>query len=66
MNLYPVTKFLLYGKSFTVHYFYTKISSFMPFLSIRIVLSCFSILTIILNMNLKFAVCHTLDCKSPF
>ena len=35
-----VTKFSLH-LSFTVHYFYTKISNSMAFLSIKIVLNCF-------------------------
>ena len=40
MNVYTVTKFSLH-LSFTVHYFYTKISNFMAFLSMKIVLNCF-------------------------
>ena len=43
MNLYHVTKFFPYF-SFTVYCFYTKISSFMPALSIRIALDCFYLL----------------------
>ena len=43
MNLYHVTKFSPYFP-FTVYCFYTKISSFMPALSIRIVLDCFYLL----------------------
>ena len=43
MNLYHVTKFSPYF-SFTVYCFYTKISSFMPVLSTRIVLDCFYLL----------------------
>ena len=43
MNLYHVTKFSPYF-SFTVYCFYTKISSFMPVLSKRIVLDCFYLL----------------------
>ena len=44
-NLYHVTKFPLLYLSFTVHYFYTLISSFTQFLSIKIVLSCFYLLS---------------------
>ena len=43
VNLYHVTKFSPYF-SFTVYCFYTKISSFMPVLSKRIVLDCFYLL----------------------
>ena len=43
MNLYHVTRFFPYF-SFTVYCFYTKISSFMPVLSTRIVLDCFYLL----------------------
>ena len=43
MNLYHETKFSPYF-SFTVYCFYTKISSFMPALSTRIVLDCFYLL----------------------
>ena len=43
MNLYHVTKFSPYF-SFNVYCFYTKISSFMPVLSKRIVLDCFYLL----------------------
>ena len=43
MNLYHVTKFSPCF-SFTVYCFYTKISSFMPVLSTRIVLDCFYLL----------------------
>ena len=60
VNLYHVTKFSPY-LSFTVYCFYTRISSFMPVLSVRIVLDCFiylfSILrNSVLNLNLTFAV----------
>ena len=40
VNLYHVTKFCP-QLSFTVYYFYTKISGFTPVLSIRIVLDSF-------------------------
>ena len=40
MNVYHVTKFSLH-LSFTVRYFYSKISCFTLFLSVRTVLSCF-------------------------
>ena len=43
MNLYHVTKFSPYF-SFTLHCFYTKISSFMPVLTIGIVPDCFYLL----------------------
>ena len=43
MNLYHLTKSSIY-LSFTVHYNYTKIGRFTPFLSITIVLSCFYLL----------------------
>ena len=43
VNLYHVTKFSPYF-SFTVYCFYTKISSFMPVFSTRIVLDCFYLL----------------------
>ena len=44
VNLYHVTNFFIY-LSFTVHYNYKKISRFTPILYIRIVLSCFYLLT---------------------
>ena len=43
MNLYHMTKFSAYF-SFTGYCFYTKISSFMLALSIRIALDCFKLL----------------------
>ena len=56
VNLYHVTKFSPYF-SFTVYCFYTKISSFMPVLSKRIVLDCFYLLIFYFE---KFStdVCH--------
>ena len=45
---------------FTVYYFYTKISSFIPVLSLRIFLDCFLsayfLFWEILNLNLTFTV----------
>ena len=46
MNLYHVTKFSPYFP-LTLHCFYTRIGSFMPGLSIRIVLNCFYLHTAI-------------------
>ena len=46
MNLYHVTKFSPYFP-LTLHCFYTRIGSFMPVLSIRIVLNCFYLHTAI-------------------
>ena len=43
LRLYHVTKFSPYFP-FTLYCFYTKISSFMPVLTIRIVLDCFYLL----------------------
>ena len=48
MTLYQVTKLSPYF-SFTVCYVYTKISNFLPVLSIRIVLDCFYLLISILT-----------------
>ena len=59
MNLYHVTKFSPYS-SFTVYCFYTKISSFMPVLSIRIVLDCFYLL---IFYSEKFS---THICRLPY
>ena len=56
MNLYHVTKFSPYF-SFTVYCFYTKISSFMPVLSIRIALDCFYLL-IFYSEKFSTAVCR--------
>ena len=60
-NLYHVTKFPLY-LSFTVHYFYTKISSFTHFFIHK---NCFEpfltahfLFLEIFNLNLTFAVCR--------
>ena len=64
-NLYHVTKFSAYF-SFTVYCFYTKISSFIPVLSIRILLDCFyllilsayflfCLLTFAVNVNLNLS-----------
>ena len=44
VNLYHVTNFFIY-LSFTVHYNYKKISRFTTIIYIRIVLSCFYLLT---------------------
>ena len=76
MNLYHVTKFSPYF-SFTVYCFYTKISSFMPVLSTRIVLDCFYLLifysekfstdvcrlpyAVNVNLNLSIAVGRNFD-----
>ena len=43
VNLYHVTKFSPYFL-FTFYFLYTKISSFMPVFSIRIILDCFYLL----------------------
>ena len=59
MNLYHVTKFSPCF-SFTVYCFYTKISSFMPVLSTRIVLDCFYLL---IFYSEKFS---TDDCRLPY
>ena len=63
--MYHVTIFFLF-MSFTVHYFYTKISVFTSFLSIRNVLDCFYLLIFflfceILKLNLSFAIIITLN-----
>ena len=59
MNLYHVTKFFPCF-SFTVYCFYTKISSFMPVLSTRIVLDCFYLLIL---YSEKFS---TDVCRLPY
>ena len=59
MNLYHVTKFSPYF-SCTVHCLYTRISSFMPVLSIRIVLDCFYLLIFYFE---KFS---THVCRLPY
>ena len=59
VNLHHVTKFSPYF-SFTVYCFYTKISSFMPVLSIRIVLDCFYLL---IFYWVKFS---THACRLPY
>ena len=56
VNLYHVTKFSPY-LSFTVHCFYTKISSFMPVLSKRIVLDCFYLL--VFYSDEKMSICSS-------
>ena len=56
VNLYYVTKFSPYF-SFTVYCFYTKMSSFMPVLSTRIVLDCFYLL-IFYSEKFSTDVCH--------
>ena len=43
INLYHMTKFLIF-MLFAVYYFYSKISSFTPVLSIRTVLNSFLLL----------------------
>ena len=58
MNLYHLPKFSPYFP-FTLYCFYTKISSFMPVLTIWVVLDvciCFFLFWEILNMSLTFAV----------
>ena len=58
MNLYYVTKFSPYFP-FTLYCFYTKISSFMPVLSIEIVRVAFICLfSILRNSQLDSAVCR--------
>ena len=52
VNLYQITKLSPYV-SFTVYYFYTKISSFMPVLSVRIVLDRFYLLIFYSEKNLN-------------
>ena len=59
MNLYHVTKFFPYF-SFTVYCFYTKISSFMPVLSVRIVVDSFFLL---IFYSEKFS---THVCRLPY
>ena len=56
VNLYHMTKFSPYFP-FTVYCFYTKISSFMPVLSLRIVLDCFY-LVIFYSEKFSTDVCH--------
>ena len=59
VNLQHVTKFSPYF-SFTVYCFYTKIDSFMPVLSLRIVLDCFYVLIFYFE---KFS---THVCRLPY
>ena len=59
MNLYHVTKFSSYFP-FTLYCFYTKISSFMPVLTIGIVRGCFYLL---IFYSEKFS---TWVCRLPF
>ena len=76
MNLYHVIEFSPYFP-FTVYCFYTKISGFMPVLTIRIVLDCFYLLifysekfstdvcrlpyAVNVNLNLSIAVGRNFD-----
>ena len=60
-NLYHVTKFPHYV-SFTVHYFYTQISSFKQLFihknCFELFLSAHFLFCEILNLNLTFAICR--------